>query len=88
MSLGRKVVSNKSSYPTEWLERVPAVVFASLVRGELRLLLHPGSGFANGGAEYDVPIDKIPMDLRIPNSKVWVKLDEAMNIVHVWRREK
>jgi hypothetical protein len=78
-------MSNKS-YPREWLERVPAVVFASLVRGEFRLLLHPGSGLANGGAEYDVLTEKIPMDLRVPNSKVWVKLDETMNIVQVWRR--
>jgi hypothetical protein len=75
-------------YPREWLERVPAVVFASLVRGEFRLLLQPGSGLANGGAEYEVPAEKIPMDLRVPNSKVWVKLDQTMNIIHVWRRDE
>jgi len=35
-------------YPREWLERVPAVVFAYLVPGEIRIILHPadlkGSG--------------------------------------------
>lgn len=87
-ALGDKTMSDKSSYPREWLEKVPAVVFASLVRGECRLLLHPGSGFASGGAEYDAPIEKIPMDLRMPNSKVWVELDEKMNVVRVWRREE
>ena len=60
---------NKPSYPREWLERVPAVIFASLVRGEFRLPLHLGSGLANGGVEYEVPTQKIPMDLRAGPNK-------------------
>lgn len=80
--------SNGRSYPREWLEKVPATVFASLVRGELRLVLHAGAGLAQGGAEYDVSIDKVPGDLRIPNSKVWVKLDGKLSVVEVWRRDE
>src|ERR1043165_2918838 len=81
-------MTKKPSYPREWLEKVPAVVFASLVRGEFRPLPHPGSGPADGGVQYDVPAEKIPPDLRMANSKVWVRLDERMNIVQVWRREE
>ena len=81
-------MTKKQPDPREWLEKVPAVIFASLVRGEFRLLLHPGSGLADGGAEYNVPSEKIPPNLRRANSKVWVKLDESMNVAQVWSREE
>jgi hypothetical protein len=77
-----------SKYPSEWLSRVPAVVFASLSPGTLRVLLHPGSGLAQGGAPRDIDIELVPRDLRVPNTRLWAKLDEKMNILEVWRREE
>jgi hypothetical protein len=74
-------------YPREWLERVPAVVFACLVPRELRIELCPGNAFVNGGAPWDVPMDKIPFDLRMPNTPLWIQFDENWDIVRVWRRE-
>jgi|GEM_PF-5659413 len=34
----------------------------------------------------DVPVSIVPFDLRIPNKKVWVRLDESMTIQQVWER--
>lgn len=74
-------------YPREWLERVPAVVFGCLLSGELRIILHPGVGLAGGGAEQNVPVDLIPMELRMPNTLLWVELNDSMDIVRVWSRQ-
>jgi hypothetical protein len=73
-------------YPREWLERVPAVVFACLIPGEFRILLCPGAGLAGGGAPRDVPVNQIPFELRVPNMPIWVQLDDDMNVVRIWRR--
>jgi hypothetical protein len=75
-------------YPREWLERVPAVVFSSLQSGEIRLILHPGAGLADGGAPRDVPVGQIPPELRMPNTPLWIHFDDDWNIVRVWRREE
>ena len=72
-------------YPPEWLDRVPAVVFACLLPGELRIIVEPGVGLAGGGP-WDVPVDLIPFELRMPNTPLWLKLDAQMNILRVWRR--
>jgi len=74
-------------YPKEWLERVPARVFGCLVPGELRIVVLPGSAHANGGAEWNIRAETIPEDLRMPNTKLWLKLDFGMNILRVWKRE-
>ena len=73
-----------SKYPREWLERVPAEVFACLIPGELRITLLPGVGLANGGA----PIGLEPFELRMPNTRLWVRLDDDMNVTRAWRREE
>jgi hypothetical protein len=73
-------------YPRECLERVPAEVFCCLIAGEMRIILCPGIGLAQGGAPRDIPMDLIPFDLRVPNTHLWVQLDDDMNIVRVWRR--
>ena len=75
-------------YPAEWLEKIPAKVFGSLLAGEVRILLHPDSGIADGGAPMNVPVSLIPADLRMPNTLVWVKLDDRMNVVKVWKRDE
>ena len=74
-------------YPREWLDQVPAVIFGCLRPGELRILLHPGAGMADGGSPYDIPYTLVPSELRIPNTLLWVKLDDAFKVVQVWRRK-
>lgn len=77
----------KEKYPADWLKKVPAVVFGSLARGQIRVLLHPGNGLADGGAPRDVPAVQLPVDLRMPNTLLWVELDESMSIARVWKRD-
>ena len=77
----------KPKFPREWLERVPAQVFACLTPGELRIIVHPGNGFVDGGAPWNVPVDVIPPELRIPNTRLWLQLDDEMKILRVWRRD-
>jgi hypothetical protein len=84
----RSNVTAAQKYPREWLERVPAVVFACLIPRELRITLHPGAGLADGGAPHDVPIEIVPPELRLPNTPLWVQLDDAMNVVRAWRRDE
>ena len=67
-------------------ERLPAVVFACLLAGELRLLIFPGTGLADGGIHIDVPISLVPKALRIPNTKLWVKFDESRQVIGVSKR--
>jgi hypothetical protein len=82
-------MSNSRKYPREWTERVPAEVFACLIPGEIRIILLPGVGLADGGAPLDVSIDLIPFELRVPNARLWVQMDEDMNeVLRVWRREE
>jgi hypothetical protein len=77
----------RRKYPREWLERVPAQVFACLIPGELRIILHPGVGLADGGIPWNVSMSKIPFELRMPNTPLWLELDDDLNILRVWRRE-
>lgn len=65
---------------------IPAQVFGSLLRGEIRIILLPGSGLANGGAPRDLPVERIPFDCRMPNTLLWVRLDSMFEVVAVWRR--
>ena len=84
---GGASVAASRSYPREWLDQVPAVVFACLLPGELRIILHPGVGLADGGAPHDVPAALVPPDLWLPNTPLWVQLGDDMRVVRVWRRE-
>jgi len=45
-----QAMRNSRKYPHEWTERIPAEVFACLISGEMRIILLPGVGLANGGA--------------------------------------
>ncbi len=80
-------MSTSGKHPAEWRQRVPAEVFGCLLHGELRIVLWPGLGIANGGAHWDVPVDQIPLDLRLPNTRLWLQLDEDLRITRVWPRE-
>jgi hypothetical protein len=66
--------------------KVPAVVFGCLHPGEIRLLLCPG-GMESSWRE--VTVNVVPHDLRMPNSKVWIELDESADrVLSVWRRDE
>jgi hypothetical protein len=80
-------MQGQSKYPREWLEQVPAVVFARLSNTEIRIFLHPGNALAEGGAPRDIPIDQIPADLRMPNTLLWVQLNDNMDVARVWKRD-
>jgi hypothetical protein len=67
--------------------RVPAIVFGCLLDGELRIILLPGVGLANGGAPRDVPVKLVPHELRLPNTKLWVQLDEQLRVESVTGRD-
>jgi hypothetical protein len=71
----------------EGFDRVPAIVFACLLPGELRVTLHPGVGLADGGIPCNVPASLVQPELRMPNTLLWIQFDEERNIVRVWRRE-
>jgi len=75
-------------FPPEWLEKIPAEVFYSPRAGELRIILLPDNGFVNGGAARDVSVHLVPSGLRVPNTRLWVQVDDAMEVAHVWRRDE
>jgi hypothetical protein len=75
-------------FPDEWLERVPAAVFACLIPGELQIIIHPGNGHLDGGVSRSIPADRVPPHLRLPNTRLWIRLDRQMNILDVWQREE
>jgi hypothetical protein len=79
-------MARNPNYPREWIEKVPAEVFACLLPGELRIIVRPGDGHVNGGADWNVPIDLIPCELRMPNTRLWLELDDDLHIVRAWRR--
>lgn len=72
--------------PREWRQRVRSVVFGCLVPGELRVILHPGAGLADGGVPRDVPTEAIPADLRMPNTPLWIDFDDDWTVLRAWRR--
>lgn len=72
--------------PDSSLVPIPAQVFGSLLRGEIRIILLPGSGLADGGAPRDLPAERLPFDCRMPNTRLWVRLDSTFDVVEVWRR--
>lgn len=65
-------------------QSLPAVVFAHLLPGELRIVVHPAEG--QGGAEWDISIDLVPPDLRVPNTLVWVEVDPEFKVCRVTKR--
>jgi hypothetical protein len=41
---------------------------------------------ADGGAPNDVPASLVPTDLWLPNTPLWVQLDDDLRVARVWRR--
>jgi len=81
--LRRKAVEDEGGQPNGF-EKVPAIVFGHLLPGELRVILAPGHGM--GGATRDIPLELVPTPLRLPNTRIWVRLNEEFEVVRVWRR--
>jgi hypothetical protein len=81
-------MTDDSRYPRPVLDRVQAVVFGCLIPGELRVILNPGVGLADGGSPADVPVEAIPPDLRVPNTPIWIRFDEDWKVLRVWRRHE
>ena len=79
------MTTRADKYPAEWL-RVPGEVFACLLDDEIKIMLLPGSGLANGGAERNVPIEIVPPELRLPNTKLWVQLNQSLDVESVTAR--
>ena len=61
-------------------EKVAAEVFACLIPGELQIRFAHDSGYR------DVPVDLVPFELRLPNTLLWLQLDDNFNIIRVWAR--
>lgn len=56
--------------------------------GRAATILDPGVGHAGGGAERNVHASLVPAELRMPNTLLWVELNDSMEIVRVWRRDQ
>jgi hypothetical protein len=63
--------------------RVIAEVFACLKPGELRSIMLPGNGLADGGTPRDVPTELVPVDCRMPNALLWVTYEEGGGILSI-----
>jgi hypothetical protein len=58
--------------------KAPAKVLGCLRPGYLTVIVGHGLGMADGGIPYDVPVDLVPPDLRMPNSEFTVVLDRTV----------
>jgi hypothetical protein len=54
-----------------------------LVPGEIRVVLLPGRFH---GEAIDLPMSAVPFELRMPNTPLWVQVDDDGGVVRVWRR--
>jgi hypothetical protein len=54
-----------------------AKALACLRPGYLTVLLGYGLGMSDGGVPFDVPMDDVPSDLRLPNSEFTVVMDRT-----------
>lgn len=56
---------------------IDAVVFAKLKHETIRIVLHHGAGLADGGIHVEVPLSLVPQDLRIPNTRLSVTVQNG-----------
>jgi hypothetical protein len=71
--------------PEYWV--YPATVLGCLENGYLTIILCPEIRMANGGVPVILPMQMIPIDLRMPNSKFDIMREVASgNFVKVLRR--
>lgn len=53
---------------------IPATVLAVLTRTTIKIVLVPGVGMADGGIPVDIPIDLVPIELRLPNTRLTITM--------------
>ena len=53
---------------------VSAIVLGRVLDATIRIILGPGEGQLDGGIHTEVPLDKVPPDLRMPNTELEVIL--------------
>ena len=53
---------------------VPARVVYVSSRNTIQILLAPGQGAADGGIPVEIPLELVPVELRMPNSELLVTL--------------
>ena len=54
---------------------IHAKVIGALHRDQVTVRIGTGSGMLNGGIDMDIPIELIPIELRIPNSEFMLVFD-------------
>lgn len=80
------MVASRDGLPN--ILKAPAVVLGYLNPNYLRVIVLPGVGMVDGGVQHDLPLDIVPLDLRMPNSEFTVLLDRTTKqFVGVERRE-
>lgn len=57
--------------------KAPAKVLACLRPGYLTVSIGYGLGMAEGGIPHEVPMDDVPLDLRLPNSEFTAVMDRT-----------
>jgi hypothetical protein len=70
-----------SEQASVWGDEIPATVFGFLQPGVLRVVVLPGYGMGN--IPWDIPLDVVPPDLRLPNTKVWLQLNKDKAVLRV-----
>jgi hypothetical protein len=60
--------------------KAPVKVLGCLRPGYLTVIVGQGLTMADGGIPYDVPVDLVPLDLRMPNSEFTVVLDRTVGV--------
>lgn len=54
---------------------MPAIVLGCLIKNTITVIVLPGNGFVNGGVKYEIPLEIVPFDLRMPNSEFYLLFD-------------
>jgi hypothetical protein len=68
--------------------KIHAKVIGALHPGQVTVRVGTGIGMLDGGLDRDLPIDLIPIELRIPNSEFMLVYDTAKELVAIERIEK
>jgi hypothetical protein len=76
--------ATESADPTH---SAPGVVFARLTNTTIVLHLFPAAGLADGGIPYELELEQVPPELRMPNTRVEVALDRATGAVVAVKRQ-
>ena len=75
------------SRPTQRL-RAPARVVGCLEKSTLTILVCPENGLANGGVAKVLPLESVPLDLRLPNSEFEVVIDLNSGAIEVVQKQE